>query len=113
MRPGVHVGLNTSVAWDTVRIEGPVHIGSGSRIEPGCTFAGPVWVGNGCHIEAGAHIERSVVFDYAHVGANATAREVIVSGTYCVSREGQADVAPSARWWGDARRRRHSLRGAA
>jgi hypothetical protein len=32
---------------------------------------------------------------------------------YCVSREGQADVAPASRWWGDARRRRHSLRGAA
>ena len=112
-RPGVHVGLNTSVAWDSLRFDGPVHIGSGSRIEPGCSFVGPVWIGNGCHIEAGAHIERSVVFDYAHVGANATAREVIVSGSYCVSREGQADDAPAARWWGDARRRRHSLRGAA
>jgi mannose-1-phosphate guanylyltransferase len=113
VRPGVHVGLNTAVAWDSVRFEGPVHIGSGSRIEPGCTFEGPVWVGNGCHIESGSHIERSVVFDYAHVGANATAREVIVSGSYCVSREGQAEDAPAARWWGDARRRGHGPRAAA
>ena len=105
VQPGVHVGLNTSVAWDSVRFEGPVHIGSGSRIEPGCSFKGPVWIGNGCHIEAGAHIERSVVFDYAHVGANATARELIVSGAYCVSREGRAHEAPAQRWWGDARRR--------
>jgi mannose-1-phosphate guanylyltransferase len=112
-RPGVHVGLNTAVAWDSLRCDGPVHIGSGSRVEPGCTFKGPVWIGNGCHIEAGAHIERSVVFDYAHVGANATAREVIVSGNYCVSRDGEADNTPAARWWGDARRRQHSLRGAA
>jgi mannose-1-phosphate guanylyltransferase len=113
VRPGVHVALNTSVAWDSVHFEGPVHIGSGSRIEPGCRFVGPVWIGNGCHIEAGAHIERSVIFDYAHVGPNATAREVIVSGSYCVSREGQAEVAPATRWWGDARRRRKSLWGAA
>jgi mannose-1-phosphate guanylyltransferase len=113
VRPGVHVGLNTSVAWDSVRFSGPVHIGSGSRIEPGCSFEGPVWIGNGCHIEAGARIERSVVFDYAHVGANATAREVIVSGAYCVSRDGQADETPAVRWWDDARRRRHSLRSAA
>ena len=113
VRPGVHVGLSTSVAWDSVRFDGPVHLGSGSRIEPGCTFKGPVWIGNGCHIEAGAHIERSVVFDYAHVGANATAREVIVSGAYCVSREGRAHEAPAQRWWGDARRRATGSRVAA
>lgn len=113
VRPGVHVGLNTAVAWDSLRCDGPVYIGSGSRVAPGCTFKGPVWIGNGCHIEAGAHIERSVVFDYAHVGANATAREVIVSGSYCVSRDGLADEAPAVRWWGDARRCRQSLRGAA
>jgi mannose-1-phosphate guanylyltransferase len=109
-RPGVHVGLNAAVAWDSVRFDGPVHIGSGSRVEPGCTFKGPVWIGNGCHIEAGAHIERSVVFDYAHVGANATVREVIVGGAYCVSREGRAPEASAPRWWGDARRRVQAAR---
>lgn len=113
VRPGVHAGLNTSVAWDSLRVEGPVYIGSGSRVEPGCTFKGPVWIGSGCHIQAGAHIERSVVFDYAHVGANANAREVIVSGSYCVSREGQAAEVPAARWWGDARRRSAAARSAA
>lgn len=113
VQTGVHVGLNAAVAWDSVRFEGPVHIGSGCRIDPGCTIKGPVWIGNGCHIEAGAHIERSVVFDYAHVGANATAREVIVSGAYCVSREGRAQEASAKRWWGDARRRAADLRVAA
>ena len=108
-------GRGTRVQRLTYDLPKPVIplLGSGNRIEPGCTFERPVWIGNGCHIEAGAHIERSVVFDYAHVGANATGREVIVSGSYCVSRDGQADDAPASRWWDDARRHRHSLRGAA
>jgi mannose-1-phosphate guanylyltransferase len=112
VREGVHVGLNTAVDWATLKTEGPVYIGSGTRIEPGCTLRGPVWIGNGCHIEAGAHIERSVVFDHAQVGANATARELIVSGRYCVSREGHPHAARGQRWWGDARRRATSTRTA-
>jgi mannose-1-phosphate guanylyltransferase len=107
---GVRVGLNTSVAWESLRCNGPVYIGSGSMVEPGCTFEGPVWIGNGCHIEAGAHIERSVVFDYAHVGRNATARNVIVSGTYCVSGVGDPIAPNGRRWWGDARHRTASKR---
>jgi mannose-1-phosphate guanylyltransferase len=107
VRPGVRTGLNTRVDWDTVRIEGPVYIGSGSSVEPGCTLRGPVWIGDGCRIEAGAHIEHSVVLDYAQVGANATVREMILSGSYCVTREGHAVAgagsAPHDTWWSDAR----------
>ena len=35
VRPGVWVGLNTSIEWDQCEIQGPVYIGSGTRIEPG------------------------------------------------------------------------------
>src|SRR5690606_36045650 len=38
VRPGVWVGLNTNVDWDSVNIDGPVYIGSGSCIEPGVTI---------------------------------------------------------------------------
>ncbi len=91
VRPGVRVGLNASVAWDAVRIDGPVYIGSGARIEAG--------------VDAGACVERSVLFDYAHIGARATAREMIVSGSYCVTRDGAAAPAAAngSHWWGDAR----------
>lgn len=106
IRPGIRTGLNTRVDWDTVRIEGPVYIGSGSSIEPGCTLRGPVWIGDGCRIEAGAHLERSVIFDYAQVGPNAHVREMILSGSYCVTHDGQPlpehDSLPG-RWWDDAR----------
>lgn len=109
VRPGVRVGLNTRIDWDTVRIDGPVYIGSGTRIEPGVVLKGPVWIGRGCHIEAGAQIERSVLFDYAQVGVLARAHEAIVSGSYCVSRDAGfaplPEELPLRRWWGDARRR--------
>jgi mannose-1-phosphate guanylyltransferase len=107
VRPGVRVGLNTRVAWDSVQIEGPVFIGSGSRIDAGCVLRGPVWIGSGCHIEAGAVVERSVLFDYARVDAGATACEALVSGTYCVTSDGCVEQVNSLqdrqRWWGDAR----------
>ncbi len=107
MLPGVHVGLNTRVAWDSVQFEGPVYIGSGSRIDAGCVVRGPVWIGNGCHVQAGAVVERSVLFDYAKVGAGATVREALVSHDYCVSKEGHAEppisMPDSQRWWGDAK----------
>ena len=110
MLPGVRVGLNTRVAWDTVQFEGPVFIGSGSRVDAGCVLRGPVWIGSGCHVEAGAVVERSVLFDYARVGAGATAREALVSGAYCVSGgsdvEQAANLPLSQRWWGDARQSR-------
>jgi len=105
VRPGVRVGLNTRVDWDTVHIEGPVCIGSGTVIEPGAVLRGPVWIGTGCRIEAGATVERSVLFDHAQVAANATASDMLVSGSFCVGRDGQADTT-ARRWWGDARSRK-------
>ncbi|MEZ7846811.1 MAG: NDP-sugar synthase [Polaromonas sp.] len=107
MLPGVSVGLNTRVAWDSVQLEGPIFIGSGSRIDAGCVLRGPVWIGSGCHVEAGTVVERSVLFDYARIGAGATVREALVSGAFCVSRDGHvaqaANLPVSQRWWGDAR----------
>jgi len=49
-------------------------------------------------------VERSVVFDHAQVAANARASDMLVSGTFCVGRDGQAEPA-ARRWWGDARSR--------
>jgi len=41
VKPGVWVGLNTSIPWEQVSIEGPVYIGSSVRIEPGVSITGP------------------------------------------------------------------------
>ena len=39
----VWVGLNTSIDWEECDIQGPVYIGSGSRIEAGATIIGPTY----------------------------------------------------------------------
>lgn len=106
VRPGVFVGLNTSIPWDHVRIEGPVCIGSNVRIEPGATITGPTWIGHGSHIKAGAIIERSVLFEYTRVPYGMQFSEVIVSPEYCVGRKGDTlyrgdDTSPLR--WSDAR----------
>lgn len=107
LRHGVWGGLNARVDWGTVHVEGPVYIGSGATIEPGCKLIGPVWVGAGCRIEAGATVERSVLFEYAQVGRGAQVREMIVSGRYCVTKDGQPVADAEAHLgWGDARARR-------
>jgi mannose-1-phosphate guanylyltransferase len=64
VRPGVWVGLNTSIAWDSVQIVGPVYVGSGVRIDPGASIIGPSWIGHGCHVKSSARLERSILFEY-------------------------------------------------
>jgi mannose-1-phosphate guanylyltransferase len=106
VKPGVWVGLNTSVDWDRVKIEGPVYIGSGARIEPGVSIMGPAWIGHGCIVRSGARITRSVLFEYTRIAADMHFCEMIVSRHYCVDRHGdtlyRGDDTAQLRW-GDAR----------
>ncbi|RJP71177.1 MAG: NDP-sugar synthase [Comamonadaceae bacterium] len=106
VRPGVWVGINTRVPWDEVQISGPVYIGSGVHIEPGATVIGPAWIGHGCAVREGAHVERSVLFEYTRIAPHMRFEEMIVSRQYCVNRHGDTlyagDDAHPLRW-GDAR----------
>ncbi|ANQ85395.1 sugar phosphate nucleotidyltransferase [Azoarcus olearius] len=106
VRPGVWVGLNTSIAWESVQIVGPVHIGSGVRIEPGASVIGPSWIGHGSHLRPGARVERSILFPYTRIGEGQRFIDKIVSPQYCVDRSGETlyvgDDTAALRW-GDAR----------
>lgn len=106
VKPGIWVGLNTSIPWDEVTITGPVYLGSSVRIEPGVTITGPAWIGHGCHIRTGAKVVRSVVFEYTRIAADMRFSEMIVSPEYCVDRHGdtlyRGDDTAQLRW-GDAR----------
>ncbi|MGK5059195.1 sugar phosphate nucleotidyltransferase [Janthinobacterium sp. LB2P49] len=111
---GVWAGLNTSIDWSGgTRIEGPVYIGSGCRIEAGATIIGPAWIGHGSHICGGAEVVRSVLFEYTRVLPGVVLDEMIVFKDYSVDRAGQmlhvSDYEKDA--WGNARDRR-SLRRA-
>ena len=88
VRPGVWVGLNTSIDFDKVDITGPVYIGSSSEIEPGATIVGPAWLGNGCVLRGGSKLIRSILFDYTRLSEGQTLEDMIVSPNYCVDRHG-------------------------
>lgn len=112
IEPGLWVGLNTSIDWNGTRIEGPVYIGSGVKIEAGVTIVGPTWIGHGSHICEGAEIVRSVLFEYTRVLHDVTLHEMIVFKDYSVDRAGEMKHASeySSEEWLNARDRRRSSR---
>ena len=106
VRPGIWVGLNTSVPWDDVEITGPVYLGSGVKVERGASILGACWIGHGSTIGANATITRSVLMEYTRIAAGMHFKEMIISPEYCVNRAGdtlyRGDEATRLRW-GDAR----------
>ena len=111
---GVWAGLNTRIDWSGgTRIEGPVYIGSGCRIDAGATIVGPTWIGHGSHVCSGTEVVRSVLFEYTRVLPGVVLDEMIVFKDYSVDRAGQmrhvSEYDTDA--WGNARDRR-SLRRA-
>jgi mannose-1-phosphate guanylyltransferase len=112
---GLWVGLNTKIDWEGATIEGPVYIGSGSRIEAGCHIVGPTWIGHGSHVCAGAQVIRSVLFEYTRISPDACIDEKIVFKEYSVDRAGgMLHVSDfKRREWGNARDRRNRPRSGA
>ena len=106
IEPGVWVGPNTSISWESSKIVGPVYIGSSVRIEHGCSVIGPAWIGHGSHLRKGAKVIRSVLFEYTRIGDGMEFLEMIVSPRYCVDRAGETSYVGDDRCklrWGDAR----------
>jgi mannose-1-phosphate guanylyltransferase len=105
VQPGIWTGLNVSVDWSDVHIEGPVYIGASSRIEAGAEIIGPTWIGHGCHVERGAVISRSILFQYTRIGSAGCVEDSMVFGRYCVDKDGNAAHERDAEldWVGDAR----------
>lgn len=89
VRPGVWVGLNVHVDWESVTIEGPVYIGSGTRVDKGAKIIGPSWVSSGCHVQRDSVVVRSILFDYTRIAQGYVIEERIVCGEYCVDRTGR------------------------
>ncbi len=109
---GLWVGLNTQIDWEGTKIEGPVYIGSGVRIEPGVSIVGPSWIGHGSHICSGAQIVRSVLFEYTRVLPDVKLDEMIVYKDYSVDRKGDMKHVSeyASDEWVNARDRRSTRR---
>ena len=107
VRPRIWTGLNVNVAWDDVRIEGPVYIGSNTCIEAGAEILGPTWISHGCHIHGGARVRRSMIFEYTRIGSRGSLNEAVAFGRYCVDKDGNPVHGddPELDWVGDARDR--------
>lgn len=90
IKPGIWVGLNTSVDWEGCDIQGPVYIGSGTRIEAGAKIVGPTWIGHGCHIRKNAHISKSIIFEYTRIGSASVVDEAVAVGRFFVDKDGNS-----------------------
>ncbi len=89
IRPGVWTGINVSIDWSGTSITGPVYIGSSTRIDPGVTIQGPTVIGRNSVVERGARINASVIGDYTRISGLADLHEKIISGRFCVDRQGR------------------------
>ena len=105
VHPGIWTVLNVNIDWGGVHIEGPVYIGSSSRIEAGSEIIGPTWIGHGCHVQKGALISRSILFEYTRIGSAGCVEDSVVFGRYCVDKEGNTahEADTQLDWVGDAR----------
>ena len=86
--PGIWGGINLDVNLSACDIRGPVYIGSSTQIEDGVTIVGPTVVGRNSVLQSGAVIDRCIIADYTRISGLADLREKIISGRFCVDREG-------------------------
>lgn len=89
VRPGIWVGLNTSIDFEDCDIRGPVYVGSGTRVEAGASIVGPTWIGHGCHIREGARISRSIIFEYTRIGSASIVSDSVAFGRFFVDKDGK------------------------
>jgi len=56
--------------FEGVHIGEKVHIGTGTRIEPGAVIKGPAWIGPDCEIRTGAYVRENVIIGAGSVIGN-------------------------------------------
>jgi mannose-1-phosphate guanylyltransferase len=88
LMPNIWGGINLRVDFGHTDIQGPIYIGSSTRIEPGAVITGPSVIGRNCIIEAGARLNACIIGDYTRISRFADVSERIVSGQFCVDRHG-------------------------
>jgi len=89
LAPGVYVGINVDLDLDSTEIIGPVYIGNGSSIGPGCRIIGPTIIGANSVIEAGAVVEECILDDYTRVRSVGRMRNYMFFNGKCIKANGE------------------------
>jgi mannose-1-phosphate guanylyltransferase len=74
-------------------VTGPVYAGRGAVIGSGAHVVGPCVLGSGAVVEDGAHVERSVLWQRAHVGRRSVVRRSIIGAGSRIGRDVALDHA--------------------
>jgi bifunctional UDP-N-acetylglucosamine pyrophosphorylase/glucosamine-1-phosphate N-acetyltransferase len=61
-----------------VRLSGPLHVGTGVRIEAGASLSGPLAIGAGARVGEGARLERSILFNGVAIGPRASVLDSVL-----------------------------------
>lgn len=77
-------------------VSGPVYIGRDVRIDSGAVIQGPSAIGDGVVIGPGARIDKSVLFEGVHIGANASINYSVLGASSIVSDGVQFDARPGS-----------------
>jgi mannose-1-phosphate guanylyltransferase len=111
IRPGVYCGINVQIAWDRVRIDGPVYIGSSTSVGDGATIVGPTVIGSGCVIQPGATLRECILADYTRISSVAVLEQKLIFGSKCIDPSGRyLDIEESQiRWLMDDARTKEEL----
>jgi len=89
VKKGIYTGINVSIDWDKVNIEGPVYIGSSSEIQAGVTIKGPTVIGSNCLISNGAIIKHCIIDDYTRIAGIANLDNKLIFGDHCIDPKGE------------------------
>jgi len=105
IKPGIWVGLNVDIDWEGCEIQGPVYIGSSTKIDSGSMIVGPTWIGHGCHIRKNARISKSIIFEYTRIGAESIVKNSVAFGRFFVDKDGNSFESKKMRldWVTDSR----------
>ena len=100
LRPGIYCGINVQIAWDRVRIDGPVYIGSSTSVGDGATITGPTVIGSGCVIQPGATLHECILADYTRISSVAVLEQKLIFGSKCIDPSGKyLDIEESQIRW--------------
>jgi len=83
----IFVGINCSIDFNKVDIQGPVYIGNSVKIEDGCQIVGPCVINSNSEISKNSYIKDSIILNHTIISENSHITNSIVSQDFCIEVE--------------------------